>query len=112
MTEHENSMIEGQVIDDSTEITIVQLCRRCAVEAELIERLVDEGIIEPSRREGDILYFPHSCTRRTRIVLRLRSDLGVNMAGAALALELLDRIERLQSRLSAVAAPVRGRNRR
>jgi chaperone modulatory protein CbpM len=99
MTGHEKSLFEGQVIDDHTEITIVQLCRRCSVETELVQRLVDEGIIEPSRQEGDILYFPHRCARRTQVVLRLRSDLGVNMAGAALALELLDRIESLQSRL-------------
>jgi chaperone modulatory protein CbpM len=99
MTGHEESLFEGQVIDDRTEITIVQLCRRCSVETELVLRLVDEGIIEPSRQEGDLLYFPHSCARRTQVVLRLRSDLGVNMAGAALALELLDRIENLQARL-------------
>jgi len=99
MTGHENSLFEGQVIDDRTEITIVQLCRRCSVETELVQRLVDEGIIEPSRQEGDMLYFSHSCARRTQVVLRLRSDLGVNMAGAALALELLDRIENLQARL-------------
>jgi len=99
MTEHEKSLFEGQVVDDHTEITIVQLCRRCSVEAELVQRLVDEGIIEPSRQEGDILYFPHSCARRTQVVVRLRSDLGINMAGAALALELLDRIENLQARL-------------
>ena len=99
MTGHEKSLFEGQVIDNHTEITIVQLCRRCSIEIELVQRLVDEGIIEPSRQEGDILYFPHSCARRTQVVLRLRSDLGVNMAGAALALELLDRIENLQARL-------------
>ena len=99
MTEYENSLVEGHVIDDNTEITIVQLCRRCSVESELVERLVAEGIIEPTRQEGEMLYFPQSCTRRTRVVMRLRSDLGVNMAGAALALELLERIEKLQSQL-------------
>lgn len=99
MTEYENSLLEGHVIDDNTEITIVQLCRRCSVESELVERLVAEGIIEPTRQEGEMLYFPQSCTRRTRVVMRLRSDLGVNMAGAALALELLERIEKLQSQL-------------
>jgi len=99
MTEYENSLLEGHVIDDNTEITIVQLCRRCSVESALVERLVAEGIIEPTRQEGEMLYFPQSCTRRTRVVMRLRSDLGVNMAGAALALELLERIEKLQSQL-------------
>ena len=101
MAEYRHTLIEGQLIDDRDEITIVQLCRRCAVEAELVERLIEEGIIEPSRQEGDELYFPQSCMKRTRIVMRLRSDLGVNMAGAALALELLERIEQLQKRLAA-----------
>ena len=104
MTTHDKFLIEGQVIDDRDEITLVQLCRRCAIETDLVDRLVAEGIIEPSRKEGDMLYFPQTCTKRTRIVLRLRSDLGVNMAGAALALELLERIEKLQSRLNSPSA--------
>ena len=83
MTMHEKSLMEGQVVDERTEITIVQLCKSCAIEAELVKRLVAEGIIEPIRQEGDTLFFPQSCMKRTRIVLRLRSDLGVNMAGAA-----------------------------
>ena len=98
MTEHKNSLIEGQVIDDNTEITIVQLCKSYAIDTALVERLVAEGIIEPIRQKGDMLYFPQNCMKRTRIVLRLRSDLGVNMAGAALALELLERIEKLKLR--------------
>ena len=102
MQNHESSLLEGQVIDDRTEITIVQLCRICSVETDLVERLVEEGIIEPSRREGGTLYFPRSSTRRTQVVLRLRSDLGVNMAGAALAVELLERIERLEARLRVI----------
>lgn len=99
MTENRKFMIEGQLIDERTEVTIVQLCRSCAIESELVDRLVAEGIIEPSRREGETLYFPQHSVKRTRIVVRLRSDLGINLAGAALAVELLERIERLESRL-------------
>lgn len=99
MSRHEHSMVEGQVLDEQVEISIVQLCRSCAIEAELVERLVAEGILEPTRREGEDLFFPSSSLKRTRVVVRLRSDLGVNLAGAALALELLDRIEHLNSRL-------------
>jgi len=99
MMQHDNGSFEGQVMDEHTEISIVQLCRICAVESEMIERLVEEGIIEPTRHEGKTLYFPPSSLKRTRVVMNLRSDLGVNLAGAALALELLDRIEKLQARL-------------
>lgn len=100
MIQHDNGSFEGQVIDERTEISIVQLCRICSVESEMVQRLVEEGIIEPTRHEGETPYFPPSCLKRTRVVMNLRSDLGVNLAGAALALELLDRIEKLQARLS------------
>ena len=99
MSNEYEAMIEGQLIDNGTEITLVQLCRSCAVESELVERLVAEGILEPTRQEGTVLYFPQSSMKRTQVVVRLRSDLGVNLAGAALALELLERIEELRVRL-------------
>ena len=39
--------------------------------------------------------------RRVRIACHLQSDLGVNLAGVALALQLLDEIEELRERLEA-----------
>jgi len=36
--------------------------------------------------------------RRVRCALRLESDLGVNLAGAALALDLLEELNRLRAR--------------
>jgi len=102
MIQHDSGSFEGQVIDERSEISAVQLCRICSVEAGMVQRLVEEGIIEPIRHEGDTLFFPHTCLKRTRIVMSLRSDLGVNLAGAALVLELLERIEKLQARLSMI----------
>ena len=99
MTNEYEALIEGQLIDNGTEITLIQQCRICAVESEMVERLVAEGILEPTRQEGTMLYFPQSSMKRTQVVVRLRSDLGVNLAGAALALELLERIEELRARL-------------
>ena len=37
----------GEVLDEATEITIVQLCRTCAVQAETIESMVEQGVLEP-----------------------------------------------------------------
>ena len=105
MTQNEEFLVEGEVVDDLKEISIRQLCRSCAAESELVERLVAEGVLEPCRREGTTLYFPHSSMKRTRIVVRLRSDLGVNIAGAALAIELLERIDRLNLKLKKAGMP-------
>jgi len=101
MTISESGALSGQVLDEDTVITLVQLCRSCDVQGEVIEAMVEQGILEPSGRRGSHWCFPSSSLRRTRITLRLQRDLGVNLAGAALALDLLDRIEDLNARLRA-----------
>jgi chaperone modulatory protein CbpM len=98
MTERNTDLLSGQVVDETTEITIVELCRSCAVDAELVEAMIDEGIIEPTRKRGAEWCFAISTVRRTRVVARLQRDLGVNLAGAALAVELLEQLERLRRR--------------
>jgi chaperone modulatory protein CbpM len=96
MADTGNTPCQGEIIDAQAEISIVQLCRRCAVEAELVQRLVNHGILEPVRVTETTVYFASGSVLRVRKVIRLRSELGVNLAGAALALELLDRIEKLK----------------
>jgi chaperone modulatory protein CbpM len=88
-----------ELIDEETTFTLAELCRCCDVEAELIEVLVEHGILEPAGRQGRHWCFPASSLRRTRITLHLQRDLGVNLAGAALALDLLERIDELDARL-------------
>ena len=99
MNEKNQSTPPVELIDEQTTFTLAELCRSCAVEAELIEALVEQGILEPTGRRGRHWCFSSSSLRRTRITLHLQSDLGVNLAGAALALDLLERIEKLETRL-------------
>ena len=99
MTEHDTNALSGHIFDERTEITIVELCEVCSVEITLVEELVDEGILEPVSGIHEKRRFPYSSVRRTRTVAHLQRDLGLNLAGAALALELLDRIENLRARL-------------
>lgn len=98
-----NKIMSGEVLDEQTEITIVQLCRSCTVQAETIEEMVEQGILEPSGKRGHHWCFPASSIRRAQIAVRLQRELGVNLAGAALALELLERIDQLDARLRANA---------
>jgi chaperone modulatory protein CbpM len=96
MTEHDMSNITGEVFDESTEISLSQLCEVCSVEHTLIEQLVEEGMLDPVGRRSGEARFRYTSVRITRTAMRLQDDLGVNLAGAALALELLERIEVLQ----------------
>ncbi|MBT9477058.1 MAG: MerR family transcriptional regulator, partial [Polaromonas sp.] len=45
--------------------------------------------------------------QRARVALRLQTDLDVNLAGAALALELLDELDELRARVQRLEAAER-----
>ena len=101
MAQHET--IRGQLIEDETLITVDELCRHCTVKVEEIIVFVQEGILDPSgdavrAEQADAWQFHISSVRRVRTAFHLQRDLGVNLAGAALALELLDRIAELERR--------------
>lgn len=66
------------------------------VSTETILAIVEEGIIAAHKDPEDQWQFDNEAFRRIRTVLRLKNDLGVNLAGAGLALELMDEIDRLE----------------
>jgi len=89
----------GIVLDEHTELTLADLCGACSVEVDSIVALVDEGVLEPSGGEQLQWRFTGAHLRRATIALRLQNELGINPAGVALALQLLDEIALLRSRL-------------
>jgi len=94
-------VLSGEVLEEDQEITLVQLCLTCGVQEETIEALVEHGILEPAGKRGTQWTFRAVNIRRARTAVRLQRDLDVNLPGAALALELLERIDELEARLRA-----------
>ena len=91
--------ITGLILEDQTGFSLDDLCRACAAQAGRIIELVDEGLLSPAGSAPAQWRFTGVHLQRARVALRLESDLGVNLAGAALALELLDELESLRTRL-------------
>lgn len=91
--------LSGIILEELTELTLAELCRACAVHSESIVELVEEGVLAPLGREPHRWRFSGVHMRRATVALRLQRDLGVNLAGAALALQLLDEVESLRARL-------------
>lgn len=94
-------VLSGFVIEEEIDLSLGELSRACRMNAEWVMSLVDEGILEPVRNENQYRFGGVS-VRRAKTVQRLQQDLGVNIAGAALALELLEEINSLRSRLAAL----------
>jgi len=94
--------LSGIILEEQTELTLADLCRACAVHAEYIIELVEEGVLVPAGDEPVCWRFTGVHMRRATVALRLQRDLGVNLAGVALALQLLDEIEALRARIGAI----------
>lgn len=90
----------GELLDEHPMLTVEDLCRNCRADIDYIVSLVREGVLEVAGEDRAYWRFEAGSIRRVRTVVRLQRDLGVNLAGAALALELLDRIAALERRMS------------
>ena len=91
-----DKLLVGQVLEENDLVSLADLCRSCTVETKTITTLVAEGILDPMGSDVDHWCFTVGSLRRVKTVIHLQRDLGVNLAGAALALDLLDRIAKLE----------------
>ncbi len=105
MTETSAAVLNGVLLDDTTVVTMTELCQSCAVTSETVAEMVEYGILEPSGDSPPRWSFQASSLRRVTTARRLQHDLGINLAGAALALDLLERIEHLETLLRIAGQP-------
>ncbi len=66
----------------------------------LVVRLANQGLLETVESETSERLMPRHAIIQLRRMQRLRRDLGVNFAGAAVILDLVGRIEQLNRELA------------
>lgn len=99
MNGHELSCIHTGTIIDDEPLTLEQLCCACGVDANWVISLVEESIIEPDGNEINSWRFSGLNLVRVRTARSLERDLGVNLAGIGLALDLLEELDYLRTRI-------------
>lgn len=82
-------------------LTIKDLSRMCAVDERHIVEFVEEGVLSVVEINTTEWHFTGAALRRARLALRLERDLELNLAGVALALELMEELENLRRQLRA-----------
>jgi chaperone modulatory protein CbpM len=97
-------ILNGILLDEQTELTLVDLCSACSSSEEWIVELVEEGALEPFNLQNNgkqytQWLFSADSLQKARTAKRLQRDLNINLAGIALALNLLEQIETLEARL-------------
>lgn len=98
----EREIMSGHVLDDKIEVSLVEICNACARDQSWVSALVAEGVLEPIDTRAKQWRFPAVSLHRAHCAMRLERDLGVNLAGIALAIELLEELQTLRTRLGRI----------
>ena len=91
-------LFRATILDEETRFTLHEVCEFCSIRESAVIEMVEEGITEPLDATAATLEFSGVAVTRLMMACRLQRDLHVNLAGAALALELLDEIRALEGR--------------
>jgi chaperone modulatory protein CbpM len=99
MSNSEESVLSREIFEEYAILSVRDLSRICAVDERHILELVHEGVLSVVEADSTEWRFTGAALRRARLALRLERDLEINLAGVALALELLEEIEQLRRRV-------------
>jgi MerR family transcriptional regulator/heat shock protein HspR len=58
-----------------------------------------EGLVEPSRTQGRMRLYSQRDIDRMKLILRLTRQMGVNLAGVDIVLQLKEQIDQMQSEI-------------
>ena len=97
MTKDASLNVSGEIVEIGAECTLEQICMACKVDPGWITQLVEYGVLEPLEPTPSGWRFKSVSIVRVAKARRLERDLGLNPAGVALVLDLLDEIDRLRS---------------
>jgi MerR family transcriptional regulator/heat shock protein HspR len=67
-----------------------------------------EGLLKPSRTEGNTRLYTEGDLERLELILNLTRDLGVNLAGVEIILNMRERMSEMQRQMQAFVNFVRG----
>jgi chaperone modulatory protein CbpM len=84
---------------DPQRLTLEELAQAAHLHPKLVERFVAFDLLVPMAQEGSRLLFEEAAVLRLQTIQRLRQDLGVNLSGIAVILDLIDRLRDLHREL-------------
>ena len=99
MIDKASGVTASEIVEHGTLCTFHELCVSCNVTPDWVAGLVEEGAIEAVGTTRQEWRFTTFSLLRVAKARRLECDLGLNLPGIALALELLDRLDAMHARL-------------
>lgn len=86
---------------ESEWLSLDELCEICDTSADFIDNMIAYAIIHPQGRAPE-LRFSVQEVQRAKKALRLQRDLEINLAGIALAFDLLEKIDAMDREIALI----------
>lgn len=77
-------------------LMISAVAERFEIHPQTLRLYEREGLIRPARSSGNTRLYDDDCIKRLEIVLTLTRELGVNLAGVEVILNMREQMERMQ----------------
>ena len=81
-------------------LTLTELCQFCQSDETWVSELINHGIVAPLDEADAELSFEFFSVARAKKARRLERDLGINIAGIALILDLIEERDELRRMLA------------
>ena len=91
-----DGVITAILIDDDASLTFVEVCQRYSLSESMLRQMIEHGLFPEACIRVKATRFDAPKLARVHSASRLRHDLGVNVPGVVLALELLDELQELR----------------
>lgn len=91
--------VSGILLDERVYYSVTDICEVCGTRDEWVVALVEHGVLRPQGDAKQQWKFPGSNLHLAMRARRLEQDLDLNLPGVALALELLQEIDSLRTKL-------------
>jgi chaperone modulatory protein CbpM len=93
------TVLDARLLGEGDWIAVTEVCRLCVIDMSAVVELVELGVVISRGPSPDEWLVPAASLPRLRVAGRLMRDLGVNVTGAALAVELLEARGELERRI-------------
>jgi chaperone modulatory protein CbpM len=93
------TVLDARLLGEGDWIAVTEVCRLCVIDLSAVVELVELGVVISRGPSPDEWLVSAASLPRLRVAGRLMRDLGVNVTGAALAVELLEARGELERRI-------------
>jgi chaperone modulatory protein CbpM len=95
-----DNILIGLLIEETTTVSFTEVCHKYNIPKELLIEMIEQGLFPNQPTQIEQIALDQKALRRIEAAFRLHRDLGINLSGVALAIELLEEIEKMRAELN------------